>query len=81
MLFDWKTHLRERLKKHKKTGIVLRGARYREGISQQELAKKSSLSQNDISKIENGKRTVGEKVAKRLAKTLKIDYHLLLDDL
>ena len=29
--------------------------------------------------MENGKRTIGEKVAKRIADALKIDYHLLIE--
>lgn len=73
----WEILARERIEKYKKAGLVLRGIRYREGISQKELAKKSGVSQNEISKIENGKRTIGEKVAKRLASSLNIDYHLL----
>lgn len=52
--------------------------RYREGMSQKELAARSGVHQNEISKIENGKRTVGEKVAKRLAKVLRFNYELLL---
>ena len=49
-------------------------------MSQVKLAKLSGVHQNEISKIENGKRGVGEKVAKKLAKPLKINYHLLLDE-
>lgn len=44
------------------------------------MAKKSGVHQNEISKIENGKRGVGEKVAKKLAKALNINYRLLLED-
>lgn len=40
----------------------------------------SLVSQGNTSRIENGKRKVGEKVAKKLAKHLKISYTLLLED-
>lgn len=76
---SWEVLAKERIEKHKEAGLVLRGIRYRESMSQKELAKKSKVSQNEISKIENGKRAVGEKVAKRLAKALNIDYRLLLE--
>lgn len=75
----WEVLAKERIAKHTKAGLVLRGMRYREDMSQKELAKKSKVSQNEISKIENGKRAVGEKVAKRLAKALNIDYRLLIE--
>lgn len=75
----WETLAKSRLEKYKKAGLVLRGMRYRENISQRVLAEKSGISQNEISNIENGKRTVGEKVAKKLAKALNFDYHLLLE--
>lgn len=76
---EWKVLAKDRIAKYKKAGLVLRGMRYREDISQKELAKRSGVSQNEISKIENGKRVVGEKVAKRLAKVLKFDYLLLIE--
>lgn len=74
----WQELAKDRLAKYKKAGLVLRGMRYREGMSQKELAARSGVNQNEISKIENGKRTVGEKVAKRLAKVLRFNYELLL---
>lgn len=75
----WKTLASDRIAKYKKAGLVLRGARYRENMSQVALSKKTKVHQNEISKIENGKRAVGKKVAQRLAKTLNFDYRLLLD--
>jgi ribosome-binding protein aMBF1 (putative translation factor) len=75
----WEDLAKDRIKKHKKAGLVLRGARYRENMSQKELAKSSGVSQDNISRIENGKRVVGEKVARKLAKPLKISYLLLIE--
>lgn len=76
---EWEILAKERIEKHKKVGLVLRGIRYRENISQRELARRSGISQNEISKIENGKRVVGMKVAKRLAESLGINHNLLTE--
>lgn len=75
----WEVLAKDRIEKYKKAGLVLRGMRYRENMSQIELAKKSGVTQNEISNIENGKRTVGEKIAKRLAEALNFDYRLLTE--
>lgn len=75
---SWDELAKNRISKHKKAGLVLRGARYREGISQKELARRSGISQENISKMENGLRPIGEKVAKALAKALHITVELLL---
>lgn len=76
---DWEVVAKNSIAKHKQAGMVLRGARYREGMSQKELARQSGVSQDNISRIENGKRGVGAAVAKKLAKPLKINYRLLTD--
>lgn len=75
---DWEKIAAESLNRYKKAGIVLRGARYREGISQKKLAAKCGISQENLSRMENGKRKMGEKVAKKIAKVLRISYRLLL---
>lgn len=77
---DWTIVAKEDIAKHGQAGVVLRGARYRKGMSQKELAKRSGVSQDNISRIENGKRPIGEKVAKKLSKPLDINYKLLLED-
>lgn len=74
----WEVLAKDRIEKYKKSGLVLRGMRYREGLSQKQLAEASGISQNEISNIENGKRTVGKKVAEKLAKVLNFDYRMLL---
>ena len=75
----WEELAASRIKKYGKARLALRGARFREGLSQKELAKRCGISQENISKMENGQRPIGEKVAKKLAKALKINYKLLLE--
>lgn len=74
----WEDLAKDRIAKYKKSGLALRGARYREGLSQKELAKRTGISQENISRMENGQRPIGEKVAKKLAKALRINYELLI---
>lgn len=74
----WEELAKDRIAKYGKAGIVLRGARYREGLSQKELGKRTGVSQENISKMENSQRPIGKDVAKKLAKALNIDPDLLL---
>jgi DNA-binding XRE family transcriptional regulator len=74
----WEDLAKSRIAKYKKSGLALRGARYREGMTQKELAKRTGISQENISKMENGQRAVGEKVAKKLSKALHLDIRSLL---
>lgn len=61
-------------KKYTKAGVLLRGIRYREGLSQIEMAKKIKVAQADLSKMENGKRIIGKVIAKRIAKLFGVNY-------
>ena|SRR3990167_6711654 len=74
---SWEELAKDDINRYGKPAIALRGARYREGFSQKELARRTGISQDNISKMENGKRVIGEKVAKKLAKALNIDFELL----
>lgn len=65
-------------RKYGKTGSVIRGLRAREDMTQIELARKLSVTQGDLSKMENGKRPVGKEMAQRLAKAFKTDYRVFL---
>src|SRR5579862_3709392 len=77
-LIPWEDLAKDRITKYKKYGLALRGARYREGLSQKALAKHTGISQENISKMENGRRPIGKNVAKKLAKALHIDFELLM---
>jgi plasmid maintenance system antidote protein VapI len=59
-------------------GVFLRGGRYREGLTQKQLAVMIGVPQRHISEMENGKRPIGEEMAKRLGKALNIGYKMFL---
>jgi DNA-binding XRE family transcriptional regulator len=59
-------------------GTYLSGARYREDITQVELAERSGIPRRHISEMENGKRPIGKANARKLAEALNIEPRLLL---
>jgi ribosome-binding protein aMBF1 (putative translation factor) len=59
-------------------GVILRGARHREGLTQAQLAAKIGVKASHISEMEKGKRPIGKDMAKRLAKALHASYQVFL---
>lgn len=65
-------------KKYSRPGAALRGARLKAEMSQVELSEKLGIDQSDLSKMEHGKRSIGKKMAKKLAAILNVDYRIFL---
>ncbi len=61
-----------------KPAVALRGARYRENLTQQQLSELTGIPQRHISEMENNKRGIGKDNAVKLAKALNTDYRLFL---
>lgn len=59
-------------------GGMLRAYRSRQGLTQTDVAKKSGLRQGHLSEMEQNKRPIGPKVARKLAIVLGCDYRRLL---
>ena len=59
-------------------GHALRGLRSREQLTQKQLAEMIGVKPSHISEMENGKRTIGKEMAKRLSKALKTGYKVFL---
>lgn len=59
-------------------GKYLSGARFREGMTQQELSERTGIPRRHISEMENGKRPIGKASAKKLGEALNLDPRLLL---
>jgi DNA-binding transcriptional regulator YiaG len=53
-------------------GAILRGARHREGLTQQQLSELTGIPQRHLSEMEHGKRPIGKKNAKMLANILNV---------
>ena len=51
-----------------KAAIRLRGFRHRDGLTQNDLAKKMKTTQSVIASLESGKRSISYKMAQKLAK-------------
>ncbi|MBS0359109.1 MAG: helix-turn-helix transcriptional regulator [Proteobacteria bacterium] len=65
-------------KKFTKAGVLLRGTRHREGLTQVEMARKIKVTQADLSKMESGKRPIGKLIAKRIEKIFHVNYRYFL---
>ena len=57
---------------------ALKSYRFREGLTQMQLAKKTGMKQSHISEMEKGKRTIGLTTAKKLAKVLNCRWERLV---
>ncbi len=62
----------------KRPATILRGLRYREGFTQKQLADKLSIRQHHLSEMENGKRTISNDMAKKLAELLNVNWKIFL---
>ncbi|MCP4706123.1 MAG: helix-turn-helix transcriptional regulator [candidate division Zixibacteria bacterium] len=60
------------------SGSAIKGLRYRDNLTQQQLASMIGVKRHHISEMENGKRPVGKEMAKRLAKALNTNYKVYL---
>jgi DNA-binding XRE family transcriptional regulator len=59
-------------------GVCLAGSRSKEGLTQKELSELTGIPQSHISEMENGKRPIGKKRARILAKALNVGYKVFL---
>ena len=68
------TELAKEIKAQKTPGKVLRAYRERAGLSMVELAEKVKTKYPNISAMENDRRPIGLKMAKKLGKVLEVDF-------
>lgn len=66
------------ISKHTEPGLLLKGLRHRENLSQIEFSKLLNISQTNLSAMENGRRAIGKELAKRIEAKFNIDYRFFL---
>ena len=74
----WRETVQDLIEKYTEAGVALKGARAKAELSQNELAEKLKIPQSHISDMENGRRPIGKKMAKRLAEVLNVGYKVFL---
>jgi len=74
----WREVAKKEIHQFSEAGVMLRGCRYKENISQVQLAKAIGISQHHISEMENGKRPIGKAMAKRFAEFFNTNYRIFL---
>lgn len=73
---DYRDAFPEFVGKEQQTAI--RGYRYREGLTQMQLAEMTGIPRRHISDMESGRRPIGKENAKKLAQALNADYRMFL---
>lgn len=68
----------ELIDEHGEPGLLLKGLRHRESLSQIEFAKILNITQANLSAMENGRRSIGKEIAKRIAEQFEVDYRMFL---
>ncbi len=63
---------------NKHPGMVLKGFRLRDGMTQQQLADLLEIGQSRVSDLESGARAISKPMAERLSKVFKIPYKAFL---
>ena len=65
--------------RYTKAGCLLQGIRYRDGLTQVQMAEALGVTQSDISQMETGKRKIGRTIAKRIQKKFGTHYRSFLE--
>lgn len=74
----WREVAKKDIEKYGEGGLMIRGSRYKEGLTQVQLSKRLKIPQSHISAMENGSRPIGKNMAKKLAKIFNTDYRVFL---
>lgn len=77
-LIPWREVFKDEIEAYGEGGLMLRGSRHKAEMTQIDLAEALGISQHHISEMENGKRSIGKEMAKRLAAIFKCDYRKFL---
>jgi DNA-binding XRE family transcriptional regulator len=75
---NWREVFKDRIEKKTEQGAALTGLRIHHGDTQEEFAKILGVSQPNLSSMENGKRAISKKMAKRIEEIFKVNYRIFI---
>jgi len=74
----WRDFFEDELNEQGEQGLYLQGLRLREGYTQAQLGELIGVTQNNISAMEHGRRSIGKALAQRLAQVFGVRYQRFL---
>ena len=74
----WREAFKHGIEEFTESGLMLKGARAKKGLTKKQLAEALGVKLHHISEMEHGKRSIDEAMAHRLSKILDMGYRLFL---
>ncbi len=74
----WREVAKANIEKYTETGLAVRGARLKAGLTQKALAEEIGALPHHISEMEYGKRPISKKMSHKLAAVLDVNYKVFL---
>lgn len=74
----WREVAKDSIEKYTETGLMIRGGRFKAGLTQKQLADKLGILPHHISEMEHGKRAISKKMAHKLAEIMNVSYKVFL---
>ena len=74
----WREVAKANIKKYTEAGLAVRGARFKAGLTQKQLADNLKILPHHISEMEYGKRPISKKMAHKLSEILNVNYKVFL---
>ena len=74
----WRESFKHGIEKYSESGLMLKGARAKKGLTQKQLAESLGIKTHHVAEMEHGKRSIDEAMAHRLEKVLDMSYRLFI---
>jgi|SRR5579872_818666 len=74
----WRNAFKNEIEERGEGGMMLRAHRRNKNVTQKQFAEAIGVKQHHVSEMENGKRSIGKEIAKRVGSYFNKDYRRFL---
>jgi DNA-binding XRE family transcriptional regulator len=74
----WRKVAAKNIKKHTEPGLMLVGSRYKNEMTQKQVAEALKIHRHHVSEMEHGKRSISKEMARKLGRLFKVDHRMFL---